>query len=99
MQKAVTLDVDGIDSPFRARSARSALMAIPGVRAVEIQPDGGTIIVRFDADRVIPTQFRIALSVMGFQLRTATVASALEPGSLPASGIPQRDLGSTPTNH
>lgn len=87
MQKAMTLGVDGIDSPFKARSARSALMAIPGVRAVEIQPQ--TIIVRFDADRVIPAQFRTALSVMGFQLRTAAFASALEPVRLPAPEIPE----------
>jgi hypothetical protein len=95
MQKAMTPGVDGIDSPFGARSARSVLMAIPGARAVEIE--AGTITVRFDADRVMPAQFRTALSVMGFQLRTATFASALEPVRLPASEIPERDLEPTPT--
>ena len=74
--RAVRLSIEGMHSCERARSARSALAAIPGVQKVEVRLENGEAGIWYDPDKLVPQQFQIALFVMGFTLTASTHAES-----------------------
>jgi copper chaperone CopZ len=74
--RAVRLSIEGMHSCEHARSARSALAAIPGVQKVEVRLESGEAGIWYDPDKLVPRQFQIALFVMGFALTASTDAES-----------------------
>lgn len=67
MMERATIKIKGMSSDRAAAGVRSALAAINGVTHVEVSIGRARATVRYDPQKVRPTQFRTAIRVMGFE--------------------------------
>src|SRR5581483_3498361 len=77
------LKIRGMNSCASIMGVERALSVIRGVEGVEISPDDSTATVIYDAYKVIPKQFQIAVRLMGCEIENLD-AAAPQPFSLPA---------------